>query len=96
MDPPFESADEFSALAQAVRDAMRKFCIRNCAGLDIRSNRRPRRMDLSARVLAGGMAKGDDHRHIGARAAGQAGPRRPFGDQSALRVCKRPCRRGPP
>jgi len=56
MDPPFESADEFSALARAVRDAMRKFAsaialvwypIKSQAEAD----------GFVGEVLAGGMAK---------------------------------------
>jgi len=56
MDPPFESPDEFSALAQAARDAYRKFAtgifliwypIKSRAEVDA----------FTAEVLAGGIAK---------------------------------------
>ena len=84
IDPPFESPEEFSALAQAVRDATRKFAtgiflvwypIKSQAEADA----------FTGEVLAGGIVKAMTIDTADSRAGRQARPRRTAGDQSALR-----------
>ena len=62
LDPPFESPDEFSLLAQTVREGSRKFA----TGIflvwyPVKSARR--RQGLYRRSAGGRRRQGDDHRH---------------------------------